>query len=583
VAAPLTASAAVLLPSLPAGASDRVVPAARPSQNWVLTPFQDVLLIIAAPLLCLALALLALRQYGAERGAALVITAHIVLTVAHHLPTFIRIYGDVELFRRFKWNFLLGPLVPLAFATGMLIYLNARDYPVEYILYLYIFLALWDPWHFLRQHFGFTRIYDRNNAAPVRLASNMDWWLCALWFVHIMVASAAWLPGLLEDLQRNAGLPLLLWISPRLLEAAQQVTAALTTVMTLVYAAYLVVCRLRGWYVSPAKLALLVCTFGVMYLTYTPNELILQLAPAWGFKLGFATIGIVHMTQYLAIVWRYDRRLAQGGRARAGWFAWLHSRRTRWGVLLAALGYALFCVAYGDAITTSHDNRLLMSVLLAVGFTSTLMHYYFDGFIWKVRHQQNRQALGLQDPSGGSDPVAAGQSWWTTAGATTAPRMLLRQLLYFGVPLGLLTVGALGVWGADRTPYPRYMMDAQRFSEQGRATDAADAARRAYARMRAELPVARQMALLLPSAARDAEHAFLVYNTALYEYGVMPSLEGRRPTQSELMLHAARVEEAAHVLAGALQRDGPLAHAGHETLTREQAEAVLASWRRQLR
>ena len=66
-------------------------------------------------MLSLLLALLAIRKLGAERGAALVITAHIVLTVAHHLPTFIRIYGDVELFRRYRWNFLLGPLVPLAY------------------------------------------------------------------------------------------------------------------------------------------------------------------------------------------------------------------------------------------------------------------------------------------------------------------------------------------------------------------------------------------------------------------------------------------------------------------------------------
>ncbi len=173
----------------------------------MLTPTQDLLLIIAAPVLSLALALLAMRQFGAERGAALIITAHIVLTVAHHLPTFIRIYGDVDLFRRYRWSFVLGPVVPLAFVSAMLVYINARGYPVEYVLYLYIFLALWDPWHFLRQHFGFTRIYDRNNAAPVRVASNMDWWLCAAWFVHIMAASGAWLPGLLDDLYRNAHIP----------------------------------------------------------------------------------------------------------------------------------------------------------------------------------------------------------------------------------------------------------------------------------------------------------------------------------------------------------------------------------------
>ncbi len=48
--------------------------------------------------------------------------------------------------------------------------------------------------------------------------------------------------------------------------------------------------------------------------------------------------------------------------------------------------------------------------------------------------------------------------------------MLLRQLLYFGVPLGLLTMGALQAWGADRTPYTQYMLQAQSSSQPGAAT-----------------------------------------------------------------------------------------------------------------
>jgi hypothetical protein len=552
-------------------------------QNWVLDPVQDTLLIIAAPLISLALAVLALQRYGAERGAALVITAHVVLTVAHHMPTFIRIYGDVDLFRRFRWSFVLGPLIPLAFASAMLVYINVRGYPVEYILYLYIFLALWDPWHFLRQHFGFTRIYDRNNAAPVRLASSMDWWLCTTWFVHIMVASGAWIPGLLDDLYRSARIPLLFALPPGVLEGLRLLTGTAAIVMTVVYAGYLAWCRYQGYFVSPAKLALLVCTFGVMYLTYTPNDLILKLAPAWGFKVGFATVGIVHMTQYLAIVWRYDQRIAQQGRARRGWFAWLHARRGRWGILAAGLAYALFCVAYGDVITTSHENRLLMSVLLAVGFTSTLMHYYFDGFIWRVRHQQNREALDLQQPAdGGAAPATqSGLSWWNAASVMTAPRMALRQLLYFGLPLGILTVGALHVWASDRTSYVQYMYEAQRLSQQGDSVAAVGAARQAHRRMREDLPYSRRMAALQPTSAREAELAFLLFNDALYSYRVLPAVEGRATGPAEARAFAARAGEAARLLDSALGRGGSVAHAGREQLTADEARRIVDSWSRQ--
>jgi len=111
---------------------------------------------------------------GAADATAYILLLHVVLTVAHHLPTFIRVYGDVDLFRRFKWTFVLAPAIPLAFATAALVYLNVHDYPVENVLYLFVLLALWDPWHFLMQHYGFTRIYDRHNAAPKKLAARMD-------------------------------------------------------------------------------------------------------------------------------------------------------------------------------------------------------------------------------------------------------------------------------------------------------------------------------------------------------------------------------------------------------------------------
>ena len=577
----------------------------RPAQNWILDPFQDFLFIIAAPLICLGLAVLAMHYYGAARGATMVIMAHVVLTVAHHMPTFIRIYGDLDLLQRFKWNFLLGPVVPVLFSAGVLGYINYHDYPVEYFLYLYIFLALWDPWHFLRQHFGFMRIYDRNNKAPVALASNMDWAICGLWFLHIMAASADWIPGLLEDLYRNTHIPLLLVLPEGFIGVLKTVTWWMAVAASAVYAGYLVWCLKRGYYVSIAKLALLLCTFGVMYFTYTPNNLILQLVPAWGFKVGFATLGIVHMTQYLAIVWRYDQRIAQQGRARPNWFQKLHSQRTAVGVAIAAAVYVLFCIGYGNVITTSHENRWLMSVLLAVGFTSTLMHYYFDGFIWRVRHQQNREALNLQDlnlehrkslvdpldsalamtngsvESSSRAESPAISSWWNNAVQTSAGRMFLKQLFYFGVPMGLLTVGAVSVWNAGNTSYVQYMYQAQSLSQQGQASAAEIAARKAYASMQTELPFAEKMVELKPSSSNQAQLAFLVYNESLYENRIMPSLAGFNLTASQQQNHIANIRRAAELLQNAVIRGEALGHAGREDFTVDEAERIINSWRRQ--
>ena len=199
----MSAVASAIAASAPAPA-----PAPAPHRAWILSPAQDALFVVGAPLLTLAAAIAAFAYFGAADATAYIVLLHVVFTVAHHLPTFIRVYGDTDLFRRFKWTFVLAPVFPLGFAGAALAYLNARDYPVENVLYLWVLLALWDPWHFLMQHYGFTRIYDRHNAAPKKLAARMDLALSATWFVFIMLASGEWFASVLEDLFLTANLPL---------------------------------------------------------------------------------------------------------------------------------------------------------------------------------------------------------------------------------------------------------------------------------------------------------------------------------------------------------------------------------------
>jgi len=549
---------------------------ARPRQNWVLDPLQDTLFVIVAPLIVLALGIFAFKRYGAAEATALIVLAHVVMTVAHHLPTFIRIYGDVDLFKRFKWSFVLGPTIPLAFSVGVLVYLNAHDYPVEYFLYLYIMLVLWDPWHFLRQHYGFTRIYDRHNAAPKSLSSGMDWWLSAIWFVYIMLASGAWLPELLHDLYTSANIPIALSVSAAAIQQAAVCMQVAAFGVTVVYGVYLLWCWKNGYFISLAKVALLAVTFGAMYLAYAPNAWMQSLAPGWTFKAGFAVIGIVHMTQYLAIVWRYNRSLAgSAARSRAGVFRRWHAKG---GVLLGA-AYVGICLLYGDVITTQHDNRLLMSTLLAIGFTSTLMHYYFDGFIWKVRHRQNREALALQDSA---EAGREARSWWDAAKRMTAGRMFARQLLYFGLPMTVLTLGAAAAWHAPAANYVSYMYEAQSLAQAGRQRDAEESARGAYAAMNKQLPFAEKMTELEPTAAREAELAFLVYNQSLYEHVVMRQLAGERIGATQIESHREKVRNAVHLLANAMDRGESVAHPGREKLSRDDAYAILDSWRRQI-
>jgi len=572
------------MPTAPASA--QTLPVSRssgtePKQNWILTPFQDGLFIVAAPLIVLAWSLWTFFYFGAVKATGLVIVTHVIFTVSHHVPTFIRIYGDVDLFKRFKWSFIFGPLIPLFFAFGAVTYINLHNYPIEDFFYLLIILALWDPWHFLMQHYGFMRIYDRPNAAPKPLAAPMDLALCASWFVFIMLASGGWLPEILHDLYARSHLPIIFAFPFGALLWFKRIALGVALMMTIAYSVYLGWCRSRGYFISTAKLAMFVITFGVMAFTYTPNPLILGWFPGWTFKVGFATLGIVHVTQYMAIVWRYNRSLALrsgGARARPGIFQRLHAR----GGWLVAVGYLAICFAYGDLLTQVHQNRWLMGSLLAIGFTSTLMHYYFDGFIWKVRHKQNVENLAMEEigvPTGGS-PKQLLSSWWSSVREIPASRIFLRQVLYFGLPMGVLTLGAWMVWSRPTPNYLTHMERADKFKQAGKAQETLDEAQLALADLEVQLPLARKVAELEPTSAHDAELAELIYVHSVAKEFSVPALTGMRPTASSFASHLVQVEAAIKTLEQAISLGGPLGYPGREKMSVADAQHSLATWKR---
>lgn len=550
----------------------------RHAQNWILNPLQDALLIIGAPLIILTFALAMFQVKGAADATTFILLLHVVLTVAHHLPTFIRIYGDADLFRRFKWSFVLGPVIPFTFAMGILTYLNLKNYSLDNFFYIFIMLALWDPWHFLMQHYGFMRIYDRHNTAPKQIAAQMDMSLCATWFVFILAASGDWLPGILEDMYNRIQLPVIMAIPVGALSMLADIMRDVALLTTAAYIVYLVWCWQKNYFISTAKIALFSATFAVMYFTYTPNAWILQIAPEWTFKVGFAALGIVHMTQYLAIVWRYNRSLtSRPERSRPGMFRALHAR----GGWLIGGGYVLFCLAYGELLTTVQDNRWLMALILATGFTSTLMHYYFDGFIWKMRHHQNRENLAMIEadhpPSGQTE---FGGSWWNSLRDTPAKTVFLRQCLYFGLPIALLTGAAMSVWStAPPKNYLEHMYNAYIYNQQGLTDATRQEAELALSAMNRQLPFAEKIVELQPTAAREAALAFLIYNQSYYAQKVIPVFSGTKVGAGHKAQHLVRVELAIHILERALSRGDPLGHPGHEAMTPEDARHTLDEWR----
>jgi tetratricopeptide (TPR) repeat protein len=109
--------------------------------------------------------------------------------------------------------------------------------------------------------------------------------------------------------------------------------------------------------------------------------------------LGIAIFEIFHALQYNAVVWNYNRCAVSQNPQRFGPLAFLfHDRWALVGVYVAAIA------AFGSMRYWSDDisDPMIKASLMAVLLTSTTLHFYFDGFIWKVSERKTQASLGIE-------------------------------------------------------------------------------------------------------------------------------------------------------------------------------------------
>lgn len=531
--------------------------AVRPKQNWVVSPAADAVFIIGAPVV----AFLLFAPIYAAYGISAVLFIFFGFNLGHHVPTFIRVYGDRALLERFRWNLLLAPVIPFTFAMCGIAYLILAGYSVPTIMFLYLILNIWDPWHFMMQNHGFMRIYDRHNLAPRKLAGRMDLALGWSWFLYIMIGAVNWLPDLLYSGRQLVGVSLMPLFRSGVFGILETAAFAVAVAVSVVYAGYLVWCAVRGYYVSYAKLLFFAVTYGMMYLTYVPNSLMSRMLPAWTFTAGFATLGMVHVSQYLAIVWKYNRALAQRHEAvRDGIFVRMFGRGGTWVLLL----YVAACLAYGFglrglmALNMVQSTHVVQQILLwiagtglAINFTSTITHYYYDGFIWKIRHKENRRNLAMQEGDEVEEAATQTVSWWEARRVTPAMRTFLRQSLYFGVPMLLVTIGAGMVRHRDELNPDSgilHIRAAQDYKRRGLIDRAVAEYKLATAAFDRRIELERQM---LEIRATPAHYVMLGQaidfqsRLTLWSYEIAPSELNVAPAQ----LHLERIAQAHEAIA----------------------------------
>jgi Tfp pilus assembly protein PilF len=118
--------------------------------------------------------------------------------------------------------------------------------------------------------------------------------------------------------------------------------------------------------------------------------------------VGIALFEVFHDVQYLSLVWIYNRNRVEKDSNIGGFMRFVFRRSGSLIGLYVGLVFAYGSLSYINAhVGMDTVKRILTGVVTA----STLLHFYYDGFIWKVRERSTRQSLGL---AGGTADVTLG-------------------------------------------------------------------------------------------------------------------------------------------------------------------------------
>ena len=397
------------------------VPAVLPKRNvWILNSWRDLILYVGTPILLIPLFGVAQTRWSAQEIYLFVAAFG---AMGHHLPGMIRAYGDRSLFERFKWRFILAPIFLLLVCVGFYFW-DIKTNPVIMIVFL------WGVWHGMMQTYGFGRIYDAKTGSFATETRRLDFAMCGIWFAAGVILSPARMTDTLEGLY-GCGLP---FISPIGIHVLQRGLLVAATAVTLLWLGNYVRMWIAGTRQNPVKLALFASS--IAFWWYCNNGVASILA-------GIALFEVFHDTQYLSIVWIYNRSRVEKDRSIGGFMRFIFRRSGSLIGLYVGLVMAYGSIGYLNSyIAMDTITRVLTGVVAASG----LLHFYYDGFIWKVREKSTRQSLGLE---GGTSDVSLGGflPGWALHGAKWA--------MVFVLPLSAMAYGKIyrAAPATDRTAH----------------------------------------------------------------------------------------------------------------------------------
>lgn len=334
---------------------------------WLIGPIQDLSLIVATPVLIVPLAWL-IQTAGSDAIFVLIVAAF--GQVGHNLPGLIRAYGDRELFQRYRTRFVVAPML-----LGIVCILCA----FQNLHVLILASVMWAIWHALMQTYGFVRIYASRTAGTQQTDRWLDFLMCIAWFPGALLLNPRPCLLMMDRWYRSGGLPV--------------PAAALETLQSTWWTMLIVVSGLWGvrqlqtiWqHGIAAGLKTLLMGISVSFYWYAYGG-------ASNILVGGAMFEVFHDVQYLTIVWLFNRKRVEQSPQVGSFLSFLFRRSGALVGLYIGLVFTFGSVKFIEHAMASGTARDILIALLA---TSGLLHYYYDGFIWKIRDSKTSETLGL--------------------------------------------------------------------------------------------------------------------------------------------------------------------------------------------
>ena len=374
---------------------------ARKPNLWILDSWRDLVLYVCTPLLIVPIFIVAQARWSAE-DIYLFVAAFGAM--GHHLPGMIRAYGDRALFQRFKWRFVFAPIFLVVVCTIFFLW-DLKG--------IVLIAFIWGVWHGMMQTYGFSRIYDAKVGSFAALTRRLDFALCGIWFATAVLLSSQRMTDTLESYYAAGG-P---FIPPGLLRSAQQGLLALAIAVSGLFLANFVRMWISGKRPNPVKLVLLITSIAFWWYC---NNIVASVL------VGIALFEVFHDVQYLSLVWIYNRKRVETDSSIGGFMRFVFRRSGSLVGLYVGLIFAYGALGY---FKSSVGIETIKRILTGVVTASALLHFYYDGFIWKVREKSTRQSLGI---GGGTADVASNAFLpsWALHGA--------KWVAVFVIPLGVL-------------------------------------------------------------------------------------------------------------------------------------------------